>query len=163
MTTRMTIAAGAALALLVGLGGCSTEAVLNSSVATATAPAAEPAPAASTAAADGATAGSAAAAAGAYVDYADGAIAETPGLKVLFFHASWCPKCRALDDDIRANDIPDGMTIFKVDFDTATELRQQYGVTLQTTIVYVDDDGELLTKGVLYDDTTLDALIAAAP
>lgn len=100
---------------------------------------------------------------GAYLDYYDGAIDETAGTKVLFFHASWCPKCRALDADILANEIPDDVTIFKVDFDTATELRQRYGVTLQTTIVYVDDDGDALAKGVLYDDTTLAALLAAAP
>lgn len=162
MSTRTTIAAGAALALMIGLGGCSTGAVLNAAPA-ATAPAAEPAP--TEAAGDDENGGDTetVAAPGDYRDYYDGAIAETPGLKVLFFHASWCPKCRALDEDIEANEIPAGMTIFKVDFDTATALRQQYGVTLQTTIVYVDDDGELLTKGVLYDDTTLEALIAAAP
>lgn len=100
---------------------------------------------------------------GAYLDYYDGAIDETPGTKALFFHASWCPKCRALEADILANTIPDDVTIFKVDFDTATDLRQRYGVTLQTTIVYVDDDGDALAKGVLYDDTTLAALLAAAP
>mgnify|MGYP001806930100 CR=1 FL=1 len=162
MTTRTTIAAGAALALMIGLGGCSTGAVLDAAAPTATAPAAEPQP--STGADEpGSTDAEAATGPGDYLDYYDGAIAETPGLKVLFFHASWCPKCRALDEDIEANAIPAGMTIFKVDFDTETDLRQQYGVTLQTTIVYVDDDGELLTKGVLYENTTLDALIAAAP
>lgn len=162
MMTRTTIAAGAALALMIGLGGCSTGAVVDAEAPVATAPAAEPRPPATDeqpAEADAETA----AAVGDYLDYYDGAIAETPGLKVLFFHASWCPQCRALDEDIEANPIPAGMTIFKVDFDTATALRQQYGVTLQTTIVYVDDDGELLTKGVLYENTTLDALIATAP
>lgn len=164
MTTRTTIAAGAALALMIGLGGCSTGAVLDAAAPTATAPAAEPQPTTGTDEPSSTDADAEAATSpGDYLDYYDGAIAETPGLKVLFFHASWCPKCRALDEDIEANEIPAGMTIFKVDFDTATALRQQYGVTLQTTIVYVDDDGELLTKGVLYDDTTLDALIAAAP
>jgi len=131
-------------------------------VAPPTAPAADPAPTANDGEkptdSDGSTAAS-----GDYVDYYDGAIEETAGLKVLFFHASWCPKCRALDADIDSNAIPAGMTIFKVDFDTATALRQQYGVTLQTTIVYVDDDGDVLTKGVLYEDTTLDALLAVAP
>jgi thiol-disulfide isomerase/thioredoxin len=100
---------------------------------------------------------------GDYVEYYDGAIEETAGTKVLFFHASWCPKCRALEEDILASDIPDNFTVFKVDFDTATDLRQRYGVTLQTTIVYIDDDGDALAKGVLYEDTTLDALLAAAP
>ena len=165
MSTRMTIVAGAALALVVGLGGCSTGAVIESTQPAAPAPAAvEPSPevTASDAAESDADAETAAEV-GEYLDYYDGAIAETPGLKVLFFHASWCPKCRALDEDIEANEIPAGMTIFKVDFDTATDLKQKYAVTLQTTIVYVDDEGDVLAKGVLYNDTTLDALIAAAP
>lgn len=165
MSSRMTIVTGAALALVVGLGGCSTQAALDSTTPPATAPAAvEPSPevtASDAAESDGDAATSADV--GEYLDYYDGAIAETPGLKVLFFHASWCPKCRALDEDIEANAIPAGMTIFKVDFDTATDLKQKYAVTLQTTIVYVDDDGDVLAKGVLYNDTTLRALIAAAP
>jgi len=50
-------------------------------------------------------------AAGAYVAYSDGIIAKTAGTKVLFFHASWCPKCRALEKDINAGPIPPGVTI----------------------------------------------------
>ena len=104
-----------------------------------------------------------AAQAGAYVEYRDGIIAETAGTKALFFHAPWCPQCRALEESILSGEIPDDLTIIKVDFDTATSLRQQYGVTIQTTIVFVDDDGAALASEVLYSDTTLDALVAAAP
>lgn len=104
-----------------------------------------------------------AAQAGAYVDYRDGIIDETPGAKAIFFHAPWCPQCRALEESILSGEIPDGLTIIKADFDSETALRQQYGVTLQTTIVYVGDDGESLGSTVLYDDTSLDALVAAAP
>lgn len=100
---------------------------------------------------------------GAYVEYRDGIIAETAGAKVLFFHAPWCPQCRSLEESILSGSIPDDLTIIKVDYDTATALRQQYGVTIQTTIVYVDDDGAALASEVLYSDTTLDALVAAAP
>ena len=104
-----------------------------------------------------------AAAAGAYVDYSDGIIETTDGTKVLFFHATWCPNCRALEKDINASAIPAGLTIFKVDFDNATDLRQKYGVTLQTTVVFVDDDGSELGKTILAEDPSLDALVAAAP
>jgi len=101
--------------------------------------------------------------AGSYVDYSEEALAGAEGDRVLFFHAPWCPQCRALEADIRAGEIPTGLTIFKVDYDSSTGLRQQYGVTLQTTVVYVGENGEELSKQVLYDDTTLAALIAAAP
>ncbi|WP_353828743.1 thioredoxin family protein [Agromyces sp. SYSU T0242] len=102
-------------------------------------------------------------AAGAYLDYEDGLIEATPGDKVLFFHATWCPNCRALDEQLRAEGAPDGLTVFKVDYDSRTDLRQKYGVTMQTTVVYVDDAGEKLSSEVLYQEPSIDALLAAAP
>lgn len=100
---------------------------------------------------------------GAYLDYEDGAIEATAGPKALFFHASWCPKCRALDEDLKAQGAPDGLTVFKVDYDSRTDLRQQYGVTIQTTIVFVDDAGEKVSSVVLYDDPSVESLVAAIP
>ena len=100
---------------------------------------------------------------GAYLDYTDGAIEATAGPKVLFFHASWCPQCRKLDEELRAAGAPDGLTVFKVDYDSRTDLRQKYGVTLQTTVVFVDDRGELISSTVLYDDPSIASLVAAMP
>lgn len=100
---------------------------------------------------------------GAYLEYRDGAIESTSGPKALFFHASWCPQCRALDEALRAEGSPDGLTVFKVDYDSRTDLRQQYEVTLQTTIVFVDDDGDKVSSVVLYDEPTVDSLRAAIP
>ena len=101
--------------------------------------------------------------AGAYVEYSDGAIQATPGPKALFFHANWCPQCRALDEDLKARGAPDGVTVFKVDYDSRTDLRQKYGVTLQTTVVFVDDEGELISSSVLYDEPSVASLVAAMP
>ncbi len=100
---------------------------------------------------------------GAYVEFTDGAIEATAGPKVLFFHASWCPQCRQLDEQLIAEGAPDGLTVFKVDFDSRTDLRQQYGVTLQTTVVFVDDSGALISSSVLYDDPSIESLLAAQP
>lgn len=96
---------------------------------------------------------------GAYKDYSATAVTETKGVKILFFHAPWCPQCRQLDAEIKAGQIPENVTIFKVNYDTAQDLRQKYGVTLQTTLVKVDDNGNLVKKHVAYDDPTLAALI----
>lgn len=96
--------------------------------------------------------------AGAYVDYQESLIASTPGTKVLFFHAPWCPQCRQLESDIEAGPLPANTTIFKVDYDTNQTLRQKYGVTLQTTLVKVDDQGNMIEKYVAYDDPTLDSI-----
>ena len=103
---------------------------------------------------------SSAPATGAYVDYSSSVIASTTGTKLLFFHASWCPQCRALEADIKKQGVPDGVTIIKVDYDTNQALRQKYGVTLQTTIVKVDDNGNLVKKYVAYEDPTLDSVKA---
>jgi thiol-disulfide isomerase/thioredoxin len=96
---------------------------------------------------------------GKYVDYSDSIIEETLGDKILFFHASWCPQCQALEADIRASTLPKNLTIIKVDYDNHQDLRQRYGVTIQTTLVRVDDQGNLVKKFVAYDDPTLQALI----
>lgn len=95
---------------------------------------------------------------GAYTTYSEQAIASTSGTKVLFFHAPWCPQCRALETSIEAGPIPGSVTIFKVDYDSSHELRKRYGITIQTTLVRVDDNGNLVKKYVAYDEPTLAAL-----
>jgi thiol-disulfide isomerase/thioredoxin len=100
------------------------------------------------------------AAAGAYVDYSSDVIASTEGTKVLFFHAPWCPQCRAIEADITPENIPANTTFIKVDYDTNQALRQQYGVTLQTTFVKVDDQGNLVEKYVAYDEPTFESVKA---
>lgn len=67
---------------------------------------------------------------------------------VLFFHAPWCPTCKALDADIRAhmNEIPADVAIMQVNYDTATALKQKYGVTYQHTLVQVDGSGVQVVK-----------------
>jgi hypothetical protein len=42
--------------------------------------------------------------------------------------------------------IPVDLTIVVVDFDTATDLRKLYGVTVQHTFVQIDDSGEAIGK-----------------
>jgi thioredoxin 1 len=83
---------------------------------------------------------------GAYMDYSPAAVSSTSeGDKVvLFFHASWCPTCKVLDQDIEANldKIPANVRILKVDYDRETELKQKYGVRLQHALVQVDRNGE---------------------
>jgi thioredoxin 1 len=81
---------------------------------------------------------------GAYVMAGENDIASIRNDKrVLFFHASWCSTCKALASDIESNatDIPAGVTIAQVDYDEATDLRKKYGVTVQHTLVQIDDAG----------------------
>jgi thiol-disulfide isomerase/thioredoxin len=89
---------------------------------------------------------------GAYVNYSPGIIASTSGTKLLFFHAPWCPQCQALEKDIQSTALPDNLTIIKVDYDTQNDLRVKYGVTLQTTIVKISNNGDLIKKFVAYSE-----------
>lgn len=104
-----------------------------------------------------------AAAAGAYVDYSSSAIADADadGKTLLFFYAPWCSQCRSIDDDILSMGVPAGVTIIKVDYDSNQDLRQQYGVTVQTTFVEVNSSGEGLQTYVAYDDPHLAAVLEA--
>ncbi|BDZ54622.1 thioredoxin [Agromyces marinus] len=160
------LAASVLLIAALALTGCATQATDASGASADPAPTTEQTPEPTTDASDEPAASEDAAdapAEGAYLDYTDGAIEATAGPKALFFHASWCPKCRALDEDLKAQGAPDGLTVFKVDYDSRTDLRQEYGVTLQTTIVFVDDAGEMISSTVLYDDPSVESLVDAMP
>lgn len=65
---------------------------------------------------------------------------------VYFFHADWCPSCRTTEESLTTTGVPDGLTVVKVDYDTATDLKRQYGITQQHTFVQVDADGTELAK-----------------
>lgn len=86
---------------------------------------------------------------GSYEAYAESKLAlADSGDVVLFFRASWCPTCKALDANIRSNvsAIPSGLTILDVDYDNSSALKQKYGVTYQHTLVQVDSKGNLIKK-----------------
>jgi len=90
----------------------------------------------------------------AYQDYTSDYLSTTSGTRLLFFHAPWCPQCRQLENDIISNGLPEGVAVIKVDYDSSQQLRQRYGVTLQTTVVRVDDNGDFVEKYVPYDSPT---------
>jgi thiol-disulfide isomerase/thioredoxin len=76
---------------------------------------------------------------------------------VLYFHADWCSECQATDAALESDGIPAGLTLVKIDYDERTDLRQDYGVTVQHTFVLVDEDGERVDA---WTDTTSGAEIA---
>jgi thioredoxin 1 len=83
--------------------------------------------------------------------------------KVLFFHAAWCPVCRAADVDLQewfAQNLPT-LNVYKVDYDTSTDLKSKYGVTYQHTFVLVDGQGNALKTIQGPSDEALKDLIGA--
>jgi thiol-disulfide isomerase/thioredoxin len=95
---------------------------------------------------------------GEYVDYSNEALRSASGTKLLFFHAPWCPQCRAIEESIEKNGIPSSVTVLKVDYDSNQALRQKYGVTLQTTFVKVDANGDKVKSYTAYEEPTFDAV-----
>ena len=77
---------------------------------------------------------------------------------VLFFNATWCPDCRAINEALTSDPgkIPAGTTVVSVDYDQHTDLRQRYGVTTQHTFVQIDTNGEKTRQWV---STSVDALL----
>lgn len=67
---------------------------------------------------------------------------------VLFFNATWCSTCEKARSNIEADlsAIPADLAIVLVDFDSETDLKRQYGVTVQHTFVQIDVDGNELAK-----------------
>lgn len=82
-----------------------------------------------------------------YVDYSAAVYESLLGKKplALFFHAGWCPTCRAMEADIQKNldQFPVGTVILKADYDTEKALEKTYGVTSQSTIVVIGSDGTM--------------------
>jgi len=150
--------APAALALLLGLAlsGCASdenasEPVAASESATEEAPSESPTAVETEPTESAPTEDDAAMATeGAWIDQAayeaDAATFHESGDVVLFFNASWCPTCTATVKSLETEGTPAGLTVVSVDFDAATDLRQQYGVTVQHTFVQVDEQGNELTK-----------------
>lgn len=90
-------------------------------------------------------------AAGRYATYTEAAVTDTAyDTTIVFFYAPWCPECRAYKQAIESDTIPEGVQFLEADFDSSTELKKRYGVTLQTTFVRVNTAGELQKKWAGY-------------
>ncbi|MBI2012241.1 thioredoxin family protein [Candidatus Daviesbacteria bacterium] len=73
---------------------------------------------------------------------------ENNGKAVVFFHAGWCPMCAAAEKELKEKwgEVPQDVTILKTDYDTSSELKAKYGITMQDTWVQVDREGKEITK-----------------
>lgn len=145
MTSRLP-ASAIAVSLALALCACGSATTPATSVATTASTAMADMP---TASAAGTGSSAAPMVKGAYLTYADyqSTMAARQGSKVvLFFHAPWCPDCRATDAALTGSGVPDGLTVVQVDYDSMSELKQKYGITQQHTFVQVDGSGMLVKK-----------------
>jgi len=100
-------------------------------------------------------------ASGRYQDYSS-ELVDDSGYQttILFFYAGWCPECRGYDKAIEGATLPPGVQILQVNYDDAQDLRQKYGVTIQSSFVRVDAAGnkQVLWSG-LGKEKSLDAIL----
>jgi thiol-disulfide isomerase/thioredoxin len=96
---------------------------------------------------------------GVYADYDVDAV--TGRRVVLFFHANWCPACRAQDQELArwytSQEFP--LSTYKVDYDTEAILKARYGVVYQHTFVLIDASGRAVRSITGPTDAELIALL----
>jgi len=65
---------------------------------------------------------------------------------LLFFYAVWCGYCQAKDATLTTMYEQSAFTrsTYKIDFDTASNLKATYGIATQDTVVLVDGAGEAI-------------------
>ncbi len=97
-----------------------------------------------------------------YKAYSEAEYTALKGSKpfVLFFHADWCPICRQMEKTYteRLDEFPKGTIILKTDYDSENELKSEYGVTTQSTVIVFDSQGERIYAA---QDPRLDDFMAA--
>jgi len=79
------------------------------------------------------------------------ASAQENGNVVLFFAATkWCNTCAALDKELkeRGDELPENITILKIDYDNDGERKKQYEVVTQHTMILEDSDGNEIKRWI---------------
>jgi thioredoxin 1 len=76
---------------------------------------------------------------------------------LLFFHASWCPVCRAQEPKVMAHLNGDHRDVvaFKVDYDSNMPLRQELKVDKQSTLILYQGMKEIARLSYKSDDESI--------
>ncbi len=90
-----------------------------------------------------------------YLTHTSGILDTTKDVRrVIFFYANWCPTCKTANEDFLANEakIPQDVVVIRTNYnDTDTDqeekdLAKKYGITYQHTFVYIDGNGNEISK-----------------
>ncbi len=90
------------------------------------------------------------------------ATAQENGRVVLFFAATkWCNTCAALDKELKekSSELPDDITVLKIDYDNDKQKRDQYNATIQHTMILEDSNGKEIKRWIGGGIETLKAQI----
>ena len=94
-----------------------------------------------------------------YANYVDGVSASEQ--RLLFFHAPWCSYCKANHDRLTNlyKKSSASISTYRIDYDSSTDIKAQYGVVQQDTFVLVDAEGNVQQSVTRPDEATLVAMI----
>lgn len=67
---------------------------------------------------------------------------------IIFFYADWCGTCRKWQKNVLANldELPSDTRILKANYDSNTELKKEFKITMQSTAAFVNEDGTFEIK-----------------
>lgn len=89
--------------------------------------------------------------AGTYEEYSPERFAELIGRErfILFFHADWCPTCRVLEKKIKKDmGVLNQHVVLEANYDREVDLKKEYGVRVQTTVIFFNEDGSIADKRI---------------
>lgn len=84
--------------------------------------------------------------AGVYEEYSPERFDELLGSEkfLLFFHADWCPTCRVLEARLKKDlSVLNGHTVLETNYDREVALKKEYGVLVQSTVIFFNEDGSI--------------------
>lgn len=83
---------------------------------------------------------------------------------LVFFHAPWCPVCKAQEPKVLAHLNSDARDVvaFRIDYDSNMELRKEMNVQKQSTLILYSGMKELARLSYKSDDKSIDEFFAQA-
>jgi thiol-disulfide isomerase/thioredoxin len=90
------------------------------------------------------------------------AAADQGKMTLVFFHAPWCPVCKAQEPKVLAHLNRDAKDVvaLKVDYDTNLDLRRQMNVQKQSTLILYSGATEIARLSYKSDDASIDELFS---
>jgi len=93
------------------------------------------------------------------------AAADSGKTTLVFFHAPWCPMCRAQEPKVLAHLNGDAKDVvaLKIDYDSNMELRKEMTVEKQSTLILYSGAKEIARLVYKSDDASIDDLFKHVP